>query len=279
MTTPFTVPASESWLVPSGSDLPGLRVTLALPTGQVTTSTPVVLLLDGDFLFLTATEFARTVNLVTLGEFPSVAVVGVMRDEVDPMRYIASRFRDFTPDQWVLPGAFADDNVMASMGTGGASGLLSLLENSVLPQVDERLRASGTLMGEIAIAGWSLSGLFASWAWLQRPDVFSHLLAISPSLWWNHASLLGADVAPRPVSHKVFIGVGEHEEGDLAKVYPQRFANAAQREMAAMVRNAQVFADRVSGAGAAVESVAFTDEHHITVQGAAIARGLRHIFG
>ncbi len=279
MTTPFVLPASTTWTVPSGTTEPGLRVSLALPTGRMDQRTPVVVLLDGDFLFLTAVEFARTVNLVTLGEFPSLAVVGVMRDEVDPVRYVSSRFRDFTPQEWVLPGPFADDNAMASMGTGGAAGLLALLESRVIPQVGEQLTAAGTRMGAITIGGWSLSGLFATWAWLERPDVFSHLLSISPSLWWNHASILDADIEPRPEGQRVFVGAGEHEEGDLSKVYPQRFANAAQRDMAAMVRNAARFGELAARAGAVVDSVAFTEEHHITVQAAAIARGLKHIHG
>jgi hypothetical protein len=77
----------------------------------------------------------------------------------------------------------------------------------------------------------------------------------------------------------VFVGVGEHEEGDPTKVYPQRFANGPQREMAAMVSNAQRFAGAATRAGAVVDSVVFTDEHHITVQAAALARGLKHLFG
>lgn len=254
-------------------------MTLALPTLGLSPHTPVVVLLDGDFLFLTATEFARTVSLVTVGEFPPMAIVGVTRDEVDPMRYVASRFRDFTPDEWVLPGPFSDDNAMAHMGTGGASGLLQSLESAVIPQVRERLVAAGGGMGSVAVGGWSLSGLFASWAWLQRPDLFDHLLAISPSLWWNHASILDSPMLARPSGQRVFVGVGEHEEGDLTKVYPQRFANGSQRDMAAMVSNAQRFAEAAARSGAAVESVVFTDEHHITVQAAALARGLKHIFG
>lgn len=168
---------------------------------------------------------------------------------------------------------------MAPMGTGGASSLLSSIEHEVLPQVADHLTTNGLELGEVAIGGWSLSGLFASWAWLERPDLFPHLLAISPSLWWNDASLLAAHFAPRSSEHKAFVCAGEHEEGDVDRVYPQRFANAAQREMAAMVRNALRFGELASGTGAQVRTVSFTDEHHITVQAAAIARGLVHLFG
>lgn len=278
MSEPVVLPDSAQWNIPATGDLADLRIRVAHPAGPHQGPTRSLLLLDGDFLFLTAVEFARTVNLVTMGDFPPLVIIGVMRDEPDPMRYISSRFRDFTPQPWTLTGPFADDNGMASMGTGGASTLLASLEHAVLPQVADHLATVGLELGEVAIGGWSLSGLFASWAWLERPDLFAHLLAISPSLWWHDASLLTTDFASRPSGHKAFVCAGEHEEGDVTRVYPQRFANVAQREMAAMVGNALRFGELASGTGADIRAVSFADEHHITVQAAAIARGLLHLY-
>lgn len=275
---PVTLASSARWTIPPRPGISGLRVTLALPFGKPAEPVPVLVLLDGDFLFLTAVELARTVTLVTDGDLPPLAVVGVMRDEADAPAYIASRFRDFTPRDWVLPGPFAMDNSMVAMGTGGAAGLLDEIEQRVLPGVAAQLARAGLAAGEVTIGGWSLSGLFACWAWLQRPDLFAHLLAISPSLWWDDASLVAAPFARRPVGQRAFVGVGEHEEGDEAKVFPRRFANAEQRALAAMVTNAARFAEMALDAGAEVDYCAVADEHHVTVQAAALARGLRHIF-
>lgn len=279
MAEPIVLPNSTHWTIPSAGDVAGIRVSIAHPPSEHAGPVRGLVLLDGDFLFLTATEFARTLNLVTLGDFPPLVVIGVMRDEPDPMRYISSRFRDFTPQPWTLTGPFTDDNAMVSMGSGGAGDLLTSLDRQVLPQAAEHLATVGLELGDIAIGGWSLSGLFACWAWLERPDLFAHLLAISPSLWWNDASLLTSDVAVRPTTSKVFVCAGEHEEGDVSNVYPQRFAHPAQREMAAMVRNALAFGDMVARTGADIRAVSFSDEHHVTVQAAALARGLVHIFG
>ena len=279
MTEPVVLPASARWTIPGESATAGLRVSLAMPMTRSKEPVRALLVLDGDSLFHTATEFVRTVRHVTMGHFPQVAVIGVVRDEPHGMQYVASRFRDFTPQQWTLTGPFADDNAMATMGTGGATEFLASIEQQVLPQVRTELSASGHDLGEIAIGGWSLSGLFASWAWMQRPDLFPHLLSISPSLWWHDASILDERFGARPSTHKVFVCSGEHEEGDTSKVYPQKFANAAQREMAAMVRNAARFGVLAAATGADVDSVAFPGEHHITVQAAALARGLRHIYG
>jgi predicted alpha/beta superfamily hydrolase len=279
MSNEFTLSASESWTIPSANGEAGLRINLALPPRGKNEPVPTLVVLDGDFMFLTAVEFARTLNLVTLGDFPPVTVVGVMRDESDPLRYLTSRFRDFTPQEWRLTGPFDADNPMASMGTGGAPQFLDSLEQLVMPQVASRLNATGSELGEVAICGWSLSGLFASWAWLERPDLFPHLLAITPSLWWHHASILERPFGARPATQRVFVCAGEHEEGDVALVYPQRFANDAQRKMAAMVRNAERFGALASAAGASTLAITFPDEHHVTVQTPAISRGLRHIFG
>lgn len=278
MPEPVVLPASERWtVIPEGHDA-GIRVTLALPVGAASGDVPLLVLLDGDTMFLTATEFVRTVNLVTMGTFPPVAIVGLMRDEKDHGKYIASRFRDFTPVEWSLTGPFEEDNVMMSLGSGCASEFLTCIEKDVLPRVNERLAASGFTVGEMTIGGWSLSGLFACWAWLERPQTFDHLLAVSPSLWWDHASILAVPFTDRPGGQRAFVCAGEHEEGDVSLVWPQKFGNPEQREMAAMVRNAATFAGMAATAGADVEHMTFHDEHHVTLQAAAVTRGLRHLF-
>lgn len=273
------VPRSQAFTVPGREGETGIRVSLALPPRPTDSPVPVVLLLDGDFMFLAATEFARTVNLVTMGDFPPLAVVGLMRDEPDPLRYVASRFRDFTPSRWTIPGPFSEDNALTFMGTGGADQFLQAIVGGVLPEVIARLAKDGFAPGEMAIGGWSLSGLFACWAWTERPDVFTHLLAISPSLWWDDASILARPPGGCTENQRVSVSVGEHEEGDASLVYPRRFAHAEQRELAAMVRNAEQFARMVREAGAEVDHTVMVDEHHVTVQTAALARGLRFIFG
>lgn len=279
MPDPVVLPASERWTVTPEGHETGIRVTLSLPVGVTSGNVPLLVLLDGDTMFLTATEFARTANLVTMGTFPPVAIVGLMRDEKDHVKYIATRFRDFTPVEWTLTGPFEEDNAMMSLGSGRADDFLTAIENDVLPQVRQRLSSAGFTAGETAIGGWSLSGLFACWAWATRPDLFPHALAITPSLWWDDASLLASPLAHKSGDHKIFICAGEHEEGDPSKFYPPQFSNPPQNEMAAMVRNAQTFALMAADAGASVDHVTMTGEHHVTVQSAAMSRGLRHLFG
>jgi len=265
MAHPFEVSGTDTWM--EGD----LHVALATPA-HAAGPVPLVLLLDGQTMFLTAVEFARTVQLVTMGALPPLAVAAVWRASNDPLEYFSTRFRDFTPYEWVLPEPFAADNAMAQHGTGGAGAFLELLTDGVLPAVRERLDVS-----EVAIGGWSLSGLFAAWAWRERPDVLRHLLAMSPSLWWCNGRMLDEGVPPRSGS-RAFVSAGEHEEGDMTKVWPQLFAHAAQREAAGMVRNAVAYGDLCAAAGVDTLTTVFADEHHVTLVPASLARGLRHLF-
>lgn len=243
------------------------------PSGPV----PLLLLLDGQSLFLTALEFARTVSLVTMGALPPVCVAAVWRDSPGHLDHLSTRFRDFTPYEWVLPEPFADDNALVRHGTGGAGAFLGELLEGVLPTVAERAAAAGCSLGDTAIGGWSLSGLFAAWAWRERPDRFQHLLAISPSLWWADGRLLREPMPTRTGSRAV-ISAGEREEGDMALVWPQLFAHAAQREAAGMVRNAVAFGQMCAAVGVDAQTFVVADEHHVTLMPASLARGLRHIW-
>lgn len=265
MVNPLVVSNTDTW------NHEDLRVVLALPP-RASGPVPVLLLLDGQSMFLTATEFTRTTSLVTLGALPPIAVVGVWRERDRHLDYISTRFRDFTPYEWVLPEPFAADNAMIQDGTGGASQFLDVLVTGVLPEVQRRVEVT-----EIAIGGWSLSGLFAAWAWQQRHDVFSHLLAISPSLWWSNRKILDMTLSPR-IGARAFISAGEREEGDMSLVWPRVFADRAQRETAAMVRNAIAFGAKCEAAGVETATVVFAEEHHVTLTPASLSRGVRYLF-
>jgi hypothetical protein len=265
MTVPFVVAGTDTWM--EGD----LHVALAMPS-RVDGPVPLVVLLDGRSMFLTAVEYARTVSMVTMGALPPMAIAAVWRDTRDQLEYISTRFRDFTPYEWVLPYPFEDDNAMVRHGTGGAVGLLDLLVERVVPAVQQRI-----VVRDLAIGGWSLSGLFAAWAWRERPDVFAHLLAMSPSLWWADGRILREPIAARPDS-RAFISAGECEEGDMDRVWPQLFAHAEQRSAAGMVRNAVAFGQRCADAQVDTDTMVFDDEHHVTLVPASLARGLRHLY-
>lgn len=64
----------------------------------------------------------------------------------------------------------------------------------------------------------------------------------------------------------------------MALVWPQRFAQAPQREFAAMVRNAVRFGEQLTAAGVDTRTVVFPDEHHVTLGPASLARSIQHLW-
>ncbi len=70
---------------------------------------------------------------------------------------------------------------------GGAENFRRFVRAEVMP----RIAASFRVSGEGALIGESLAGLFVVETLLREPDLFTSYIAISPSLWWNQASLAG----------------------------------------------------------------------------------------
>lgn len=73
---------------------------------------------------------------------------------------------------------------------GGAADFRRFIRDEVIP----RIAASYRVSGEAALIGESLAGLFVVETLLRAPDLFASYIAISPSLWWDQASLV-ADAA------------------------------------------------------------------------------------
>lgn len=267
---------SETWSHVSIANGAGYRITLTLPMRPTVEPVPLLVVLDGDTMILTATETARQITVSTMGSLGPVAMVGIMADEPMGLEYVAARFRDFTPVEWNLHGPFEDDNALASKGTGMALEFVDMIIDEIVPQVRDRINVNDERIG---ICGWSLSGLCAAWAWRERPDVFVDVVAISPSLWWSDASMVREPLPPRPAGHRAVITAGEHEEGDLSLMWPQLFANGPQREMAAMVHHVVAFGEKTRAAGADTMCAVLPGEHHITLAPAGLTRALVHLYG
>jgi predicted alpha/beta superfamily hydrolase len=65
-------------------------------------------------------------------------------------------------------------------GGGGTDAFLDFVVDTALPTALARL---GFSLGEISISGFSLGGLTACYAAVQRPLVFRRALCMSPSVW------------------------------------------------------------------------------------------------
>ena len=195
------IPAHESFTLASAGLGETRTVNVFLPPEYATDSTrafPVLYMPDGGL----DEDFPHVVNtldsLARLGEVPPTVVVGVPNTE---------RRRDLTP-----PTTVAKDSAIAPR-VGGAAAFRGFLRDELVPEVTRRYRVTG----DRAIVGESLAGLFIVETVLREPALFPRAIAVDPSLWWNHESLLhdaaGLLARPAGTARRLYV-TGANAEGN-----------------------------------------------------------------
>lgn len=116
-------------------------------------------------------------SLIGAGKIRPVIVVGIPNTQ---------RRRDLTG-----PTRVASDSAIAPR-VGGSAAFRGFIQDELFPFIAARYRVTG----ERAIIGESLAGLFIVETLLEAPAMFTHYVALDPSLWWNRSALLG-DAAAR----------------------------------------------------------------------------------
>lgn len=161
-----------------------------------TTKYPVIYLLDGS----ADEDFIHIVGLVQFNSFewvnqlPKSIVVGIAT---------VDRKRDFT-----FPTTIGGDKKRYPT-TGHSDKFISFIEKELQPYIQAKYKtdANKTLIGQ------SLGGLLATEILIKRPALFNKYIIISPSLWWDNASLLNQDSEIKENTFKqqtdVYIGVGK----------------------------------------------------------------------
>lgn len=120
-------------------------------------------------------DFPHVVNaveaLVQRGKVRPVIVVGIPNTQ---------RRRDLTG-----PTEVASDRAIAPK-VGGSAAFRRFIREELIPEIDHRYRTTA----ERAIVGESLAGLFVVETLLEEPSLFTHYVALDPSLWWNKGALV-----------------------------------------------------------------------------------------
>lgn len=138
--------------------------------------------------------------------------------------------RDFSP--WPAKAAFRGGEDFS----GGAGAYLQTLTEKLLPGAES---AFGLRPGKRAIAGYSLSGLFALYA-LMECDSFQGAISASGSLWYDGFEEYLCEKANRASKKAVYLSLGDTEartkNARLSSVAERtRFAEARLRESGARV--------------------------------------------
>ncbi len=223
---------------------------------------PVVVVMDGQWLFGTVKDATRIMAFDK--DAPEAIVVGVSFDEDNPAELVRERARWYSPTAWVPPPEVGAGDIDAS-SAGRALELAHFLTHQVLPMIDAGLRTNDARW----FVGHSFSALFGLRVLLDQPDLFSRLLFMSPSVWWDSRAILDmeatsdwAGAARSP--ERIFVTVGEDE-------YAAPFN---------MKKNAEELVERLQqrcGADAAVGYAVQPGTNHSSSVFNAICTGLRFL--
>ena len=183
----------------------------------------------------------------------------------DKSRYRINRTRDYTPYHFPAGGYGAE----AQRVSGGGPAFLEILQTQIIPFIERSFPASSD---ERTLVGHSYGGLFATYAWMESPDLFANYIIVSPSLWYAQGRPL-ADLericAERRsgVERDIFLAVGEYEE------QPENGRT--------MVTDLRRMNDQLRSCRARPVSTymrIFKDESHASIFPAALSTGLRKHF-
>lgn len=171
------------------------RINILLPASYADgdRAYPVLYLIDGGV----KEDWFHIAGLVQLGDLNGVTqeVILVGIEGTDRKRDLTS------PSQDPL-------DIKEVPTQGGADQFRRFLADELKPYIAKNFRTTP----ETGVIGESLAGLFILETFLRQPDLFTHYIAVSPSLWWNKQALSyqAADLlkahAPAPRSLHLAIG-------------------------------------------------------------------------
>lgn len=94
---------------------------------------------------------------------------------------------------------------------GGADRYGRMLMEEIKPFIDETYRTDpATAM----LGGSSLGGLVSLYLGLRHPEVFSALIAVSPSVWWDRRFIVSfVEDLPAPTGQRIWLDTGTDEGG------------------------------------------------------------------
>lgn len=265
------IPRSQSWSMTSEDGQRRYRLMLAVPAGKPPArGWPVIYVLDGNAFFATMTEAVRLEGF--LARYEPAVVVGIGYDVEQPIDIVSRNF-DYTPPTGPAP-EFDDRNPHRL--AGGGEQFARFLRDKVIPEIASRVAVDPARR---ALFGHSYGGLFATWAYIRHPGLFSDVIAASPSLWYKRSFVphLAETRSPDlPLRGRLMLLVGENEQQpdprELAMLGPER-ARALQDLK--QVDNAIALAGTLKRHGAQAEAYVMPGETHASVVPGAISRAVR----
>jgi predicted alpha/beta superfamily hydrolase len=192
-------------------------VSLPASYGQGDRRYPVLYVPDFENGFLItkiATDMMSFGNM--LEEF---ILVGVPIKSEGLQDFLRKRAFDFTPTEVESQNKSLAASFGGEVHTGGAPLFLRTMKEELIPYIESKYRVTA----DRGLAGYSFSGLFAAYVWMNDNSTFSRYLIGSPSLWWDKGMLLKteADLAKsgKTLHGRIFISVGGDEDENMVGAF------------------------------------------------------------
>ena len=247
------------------------QIFVSLPNGYATSTQryPVLFVTDANYAFPMIRSIAARAGRKGAG-IADFILVGLSYGLGDTPEY--SRRRDYTPSGHAQP--MVSDMPGRPARFGEADGYQRFLADSVLPLVAATYRAD---MRHTVFVGHSYGSLLGLNILLTQPDLFSHYILGSPSLWFDHRLMFKREqdyaTQHRDLPANVYFAVGGFETIKPGSKNP-RYAQPGDDDM---VRDLLAFTRALKSRhypGLHMETAVIADEDHLTVAPAIFTRGL-----
>jgi len=155
---------------------------------------PVLVILDADDQPQFRLALANVAFLASRGTIPPMIVVGIVNGK--------DRTHDLTPPS----PAIGPNNFPTA---GGSAAFVDFVTDEVLPLIRSKYRTTPATI----FAGHSFGGLVALEIASKKPDAFTGVIAMSPSLWWDTTSVVAYSdrIAQGAKRERLFVTSGGYE--------------------------------------------------------------------
>lgn len=240
------------------------RLTVALPfsySAGDTTHYPVLYMLDGDPNLPLAALIQW--NMTYDHEVPNMILVGIGYQAPNFMGTVAYRALDYTPVRDDRADSEMTANHHRQMVSGGAPVFLRVMQEEIIPFIEQRYRVSN----DRGLAGHSFGGLFAAYVLLNRPELFQRYLISSPSLDWGGEEIGREEARYHAAGHRdlparVFLSAGGAEPDEMVPDVKKLATVLRERGYPHLMLTERIF----------------EDETHLSVIPFAMSRGIRVLY-
>jgi hypothetical protein len=188
---------------------------------------------------------------------------------------IWSRYRDYTPTR-IASSPYVDPQTAAT--TGGGRKFISFLKTELIPHVENKYPVSSNRI----LVGHSIGGLIGLEMLVNHRDLFTHHVAIDPSLWWDERRLLNA---AQPLfktgnfaNRSLYLAIANVN----ARNMDMRQVRNDRSEKSELTRPVVALADQLSAItpkGLAFEYKFYEDEDHMSVVRPGVRDGMKFVLG